>query len=172
MFDIDSNKCNGCGNCVHVCLQQAIFVHNGLAAINQSLCIQCGACSEMCPIGAIQEVIPAYAELWKGGDTMVYGYGRGFGRGLDRRGSTGRGFRGAYAPWPYTGRGRGGLPRCWYPNVSMFSSYSPASPFYSPRMTPEEEIHWLRNQAEAIKAELSQIEAKIENLRSTDSKPI
>jgi hypothetical protein len=28
-----------------------------------------------------------------------------FGRGF--------GFRGGFPPWPYVGRGRGGLPRCW-----------------------------------------------------------
>ena len=35
MFDIDSSKCNGCGNCVSVCPEQTIVIHNSLAIINQ-----------------------------------------------------------------------------------------------------------------------------------------
>jgi hypothetical protein len=47
-------------------------------------------------------------------------YGRGFG------------FRGWSPPWPYVGRGRGGLPRCWayganwgasYPNPNRVGAY-------------------------------------------------
>ena len=37
-------------------------------------------------------------------------YGRGYGRGW----GMGFGFRGSSPPWPYVGRGRGGLPRCGY----------------------------------------------------------
>jgi len=166
MLDIDSVKCNGCGICVDVCPEQAIVIRNSLAAINHRLCIQCGACLEMCPTNAIREVIPAYIESWKGGDTMVYGYGRGFGRGMGRRGGAWLGFRGASPPLPYSGRGRGGLPRCWYPGVAMASSYPPASSFYSTRITREGEIDWLKSQAEAIKAELSQVEARMRDLET------
>ncbi len=41
-----------------------------------------------------------------------YGAGRGAGRGRGR--GYGFGFRGSVPPWPYVGRGRGGLPRCGY----------------------------------------------------------
>ncbi len=40
---------------------------------------------------------------------MPNGFGRGFGRG-----GWGFGFRGSSPPWPFVGRGRGGLPRCGY----------------------------------------------------------
>ena len=56
---------------------------------------------------------------------MPNGYGRGFGRrGL------GFGFGGSSPPWPYVGRGRGGLPRCGY----FFSGAAgmPAQPDYPP----------------------------------------
>lgn len=39
-------------------------------------------------------------------------YGRGMGFGF--RGGMGFGFRGSSPPWPFIGRGRGGLPRCGY----------------------------------------------------------
>lgn len=166
MFDIDINKCNGCGICVDICPQQAIVIRKSLAAINQELCVQCGTCSEMCPVNAIREVVPFYTESWKGGETMIYGYGRGLGRGMGRRGGAGLGFRGASPPWPYFGRGRGGLPRCWYPGGAVASPYPPASSFYSTQTTREGEIDWLKSQAEALKAELSQVEARMRNLET------
>lgn len=79
---------------------------------------------------------------------MPNGFGRGFG------------FRGASPPWPYVGRGRGGLPRCWYPQSAMAPPYAPASyrgysawgirP-YSPQMTPERESDFLKEEANATK---------------------
>lgn len=100
-----------------------------------------------------------------------FGRGRGFGRGM------GFGFRGVSPPWPYVGRGRGGLPRCGY----FFSSaaayprpvYGPplygwgtADPGYAPyaASTSEEEISYLREQAEAIRTELDGIESRMRNL--------
>ena len=163
MVSVDNTKCNGCGSCVDVCPQQAITMHDHLAMINEDLCIQCGTCANVCPAGAIREVALANTKLSKGGDNMVYGYGRGFGR----RGGAGFGFRGSSPPWPYFGRGRGGLPRCWYPGVAMASPYPPVQPFYAPPMTPEGETDWLKSQAEAIKAQLNQVEARIQDLEST-----
>ena len=75
-------------------------------------------------------------------------YGRGMGFGF--RGGMGFGFRGSSPPWPYIGRGRGGLPRCsyflsgaawspigWsypqapYPTSPEFSTRQGAYPFYA-----------------------------------------
>ncbi len=101
-----------------------------------------------------------------------FGRGRGFGRG----GGWGFGFRGASPPWPYVGIGRGGLPRCGYflegagapPPTYQPSFYGqPATPGYppfTPQVTREEELDYLRNQAEAVKEQLEQIETRIRGL--------
>jgi len=113
----------------------------------------------------------------KGGNEMVYGYGRGLGRGAGRRGGGGAGFgfRGASPPWPYVGRGRGGLPRCGYflgsagapPLGGYQQPYYAGAPFtpepapFSPPMSGEEELNFLQSQAEAIKGQLGEIENRI-----------
>ena len=172
MLNIDGSKCNGCGNCVEVCRQKAISISNNLAEINQRLCIQCGACLEACPTDAIKERVPAYTFSWKGGGTMMYGYGRGIGRGSGRgmggRGGAGFGFRGASPPPPYYGRGRGGLPRCWYPGAAVASPYEPDISYYPSGNTREDELSWLKSQAAAIKAELGRIETRMSDLETSE----
>ncbi|MFC1958889.1 DUF5320 domain-containing protein [Chloroflexota bacterium] len=90
---------------------------------------------------------------------MVYGFGRGSGG----RGGAGLGFKRSSPPWPYVGSGRGGLPRCQYPGVATFPRYTPASP-YATEMTRQQELDLLKDQAEAIKRELDQVEARIRDL--------
>jgi len=87
---------------------------------------------------------------------MYYGYGRGFG------------FRGSSPPWPYVGRGRGGLPRCWYPGLPVAGvPYTAPSPYW-PAPTQEEELGFLRSQAEATKQQLDDIERRIRELEKKD----
>jgi len=94
---------------------------------------------------------------------MPYGYGF--------RGGWGFGFRGSSPPWPYVGRGRGGLPRCWYPDLwaypqAAYPAYGPwAMPYYqgAPH-TPEQEIDFLKGEAQAVKDELQEIERRIQEL--------
>ena len=110
----------------------------------------------------------------------------GFGFGGGRGGGMGFGFRGSSPPWPYVGLGRGGLPRCWYPGLYGPQAYGQAgmAPFYSgawsmpayggaatpgampfaPQMTRELELDFLKNQAQAIKGQLEQIEARMRDL--------
>ena len=109
----------------------------------------------------------------------------------------GFGFRGSSPPWPYGGRGRGGLPRCWYPRTAWHPEAGVASdyrqpaqagqafypmygahwstPYYepasvpgtapsAPQMTKEQELDFLKEQAEAIKYQLKQIETRIHDL--------
>ena len=110
-----------------------------------------------------------------------FGLGGSFGRGFG--GGMGFGFRGSSPPWPYVGRGRGGLPRCGY----FFSgagaptpwSYTPP-PFYSrmptttgyapysPQMTREEELNYLKDQAEAINEQLEEIESRMRDLEAKE----
>ncbi len=108
----------------------------------------------------------------------------GFGRG------NGFGFRGSSPPWPYVGRGRGGLPRGayaagfaggfpTYPGYPIAATpvYNPAAyPYYGGEptnargiptgadITPEQEIEYLQGQTEALTSDLEHIQARIEEL--------
>ena len=108
---------------------------------------------------------------------MPNGFGRGFGRG----GGMGFGFRGSSPPWPYVGLGRGGLPRCGYffsgvnappyPNYPQTSYATPPAwgmPPYYPEMTKEEEIGFLKEEAEGIKGQLERIESRMRELESEE----
>ena len=77
----------------------------------------------------------------------------------------GFGFRGASPPWPYVGRGRGGLPRCWYPGLwgGVAPYPAPFSP-YAPAPTREEELGFLKEQAEIVRRQLEEIERRIQEL--------
>ncbi len=53
-YHIDSSSCNGCGECLRVCPNDAIlYNHLGKAEIDQSKCTQCGECVAVCPNHAI-----------------------------------------------------------------------------------------------------------------------
>ena len=106
-------------------------------------------------------------------------HGRGFGRGIG--GGMGLGFRGSSPPWPYVGRGRGGLPRCGYyfgiagapapqpyQPQSFYSGTPPAPRYtrYSSQMTREDELNYLKDQAEAIKGQLEEIESRMHEIES------
>jgi len=113
------------------------------------------------------------------GRGMGFGTGRGMGFGTGR--GMGFGFRGSSPPWPFVGRGRGGLPRGayysgnaygqsadWgYPAQSWtgndpyaYSDYNaPASP-----MSSQEEMDMLRSEAQNIKSQLEQIEARVHEI--------
>jgi len=107
---------------------------------------------------------------------MPNGFGRGGGSGRGFGDGMGFGFRGSSPPWPYVGRGRGGLPRCGYYIGSAVvlapRSYQPP-PFYSEmlsapgyvpysqQMTLEDELNYMKEQAEAIKGQLGEIESRM-----------
>ena len=103
-------------------------------------------------------------------------FGRGFGRGF--------GFRGYSRPWPHVGLGRGGLPRCyavgdpgyvppyhygmggWYPYPEDYGPYGNMegmSP-YGPSIPPEQEVEFLKDQAQMLKQSLDYIDARIRDL--------
>lgn len=99
-------------------------------------------------------------------------YGSGFGRGC--------GFRGYSPPWPNVGQGRGGLPRCWAygygfhygavnPNYEMMYSdqrrfETPGRSPFVPAMSPDQELNFLKNQAEVLRQHLDQIDARVKEL--------
>ena len=108
-----------------------------------------------------------------------FGQGRGFGRGAGS--SMGFGFRGSSPPWPYVGRGRGGLPRCGYyfgsAGVPAPGFYQPQSSYagippdprydpYYPQMSKEDELSYMKDQAEAIKGQLEEIESRMRDLEA------
>lgn len=49
---LDSDKCNGCVNCMKRCPTEAIRVRNGKAAIMYDRCVGCGECVRVCPTQA------------------------------------------------------------------------------------------------------------------------
>ncbi len=85
-----------------------------------------------------------------------------FGRNLTgrgQRGGMGLGFRGSSPPWPYVGRGRGGLSRCsYYPGSRTNTS--------AQGVTHEQEISLLKSQAENVKKELDMVESRIRDLET------
>lgn len=60
---IDQALCAGCGACIEVCSVGAICLVNRRAEIDYDLCTTCEACVDACPSGAIFTVTaPAYSE--------------------------------------------------------------------------------------------------------------
>jgi hypothetical protein len=91
---------------------------------------------------------------------MIYGFGRGQGN----RGGTGLAFRGNSPPWPYAGRGRGGLPRCQYSVLAKTALTPPQT-----TLTHEEELGLLKSQAEDTKRHLEDLERRIQEMTQKGS---
>lgn len=65
-------------------------------------------------------------------------------------------FRGASPDWPYIGRGRGGLPRCWYPGLKGGTS--------APNVSREQELDMLKSQADAMREQLEKLETRMKQM--------
>ena len=50
---IMQNKCNGRMKCMRVCPTEALRVKGGKVRLIEELCIDCGACADVCPSTAI-----------------------------------------------------------------------------------------------------------------------
>jgi NAD-dependent dihydropyrimidine dehydrogenase PreA subunit len=61
MIEINGERCNGCGQCLEVCPTGAIYLVDGLAAVDRELCRQCEACIPVCPMEAIRLYTPQVA---------------------------------------------------------------------------------------------------------------
>jgi NAD-dependent dihydropyrimidine dehydrogenase PreA subunit len=50
---IDTERCNGCGACTEVCPTGALYLVDGKAVVDSTLCRECEACIATCPTEAI-----------------------------------------------------------------------------------------------------------------------
>lgn len=102
---------------------------------------------------------------------MPFGKGQGMGFG----------FRGSAPAWPYVGRGRGGLPRCWafgsaapygsqYPAYEGQTQFSGGGTAFGQPSSPEQEIAFLKNQAAALRDQLNFIENRLKELGTRQPK--
>jgi NAD-dependent dihydropyrimidine dehydrogenase PreA subunit len=65
---IDLERCDGCGACIEVCPESAIYLVDGKAAVHDTLCRDCEACVAACPTAAIalvseSSVVEAFHEI-------------------------------------------------------------------------------------------------------------
>jgi len=97
------------------------------------------------------------------------GQARGLGRGL----GTGRGcglgfaFHGWSPEWPYVGRGRGGQPRCAYYTRGTGRGLNRTYPQANVAATTrQDEIGRLKDQAEALRQQLGDIEARLRQMQA------
>jgi NAD-dependent dihydropyrimidine dehydrogenase PreA subunit len=53
-LQLDAEKCTGCGMCMVVCPHAVFGMNHRRAAIeNRDACMECGACAQNCPAGAV-----------------------------------------------------------------------------------------------------------------------
>lgn len=50
-----NDSCIACGACTGVCPVGALSVDTGKMTCDASVCIGCGACKDTCPVGAIED---------------------------------------------------------------------------------------------------------------------
>ena len=95
---------------------------------------------------------------------MPYGIGYVAGRGVGwgRGGGYGFGFRGASPPWPYIGRGRGGLPRCGY-YFDYPPSFAPTYPNAAPAAV-DYDLGDLKSTIASLKRKLAKMRSTIEEM--------
>ncbi len=105
MFQVDKEKCVGCGDCVEACPAQAISIVVGKAKINADKCVDCGRCVQVCPEGAIYSDIESQQSFSPNQGQMFHGSGFGVGRGMGR--GLGRGMGRGLGKGPRDGRGGG-----------------------------------------------------------------
>ncbi len=56
MYQVDTEKCDGCATCVDICPSEAVRIVDGKAQISDDDCVDCGSCEVECPNGSISVV--------------------------------------------------------------------------------------------------------------------
>ena len=73
---VDTGTCSACGKCSEVCRFSAVYVKNGVYAINKLNCEGCGYCAEVCPSDSINmadaEVGQVFESTIKTGAVMCH----------------------------------------------------------------------------------------------------
>jgi ferredoxin len=59
LININLERCNGCGACVEICPEGALYLVDNKAAVDTRLCRECEACVAACPTEAITITSPA-----------------------------------------------------------------------------------------------------------------
>jgi NAD-dependent dihydropyrimidine dehydrogenase PreA subunit len=54
---VDVARCTGCGACVEICPVGAMGLVDGKASMDEEMCTGCQACVDACPEGAIQPLV-------------------------------------------------------------------------------------------------------------------
>ena len=52
-YRINPNICIACGSCVDICPMGTIAENGACYAIDEAQCVDCGGCASACPLGAI-----------------------------------------------------------------------------------------------------------------------
>lgn len=57
---LNSNKCNGCGNCTKVCPMNISILNQGF--VSKSNCILCGRCRRVCPVKKVEYCVSLFGD--------------------------------------------------------------------------------------------------------------
>ncbi len=52
-YQVEPDKCSGCGDCEKVCPVDAVTIEDGVSHIDPEVCINCGLCQGVCTYDAI-----------------------------------------------------------------------------------------------------------------------
>lgn len=70
----------GCTSCIDVCSAEAVHHDGNLIKVNPNLCVGCGACTTVCPSGALSYAYPRATDIGTRLKTMLSVYGKAGGK--------------------------------------------------------------------------------------------